>query len=48
MQNFNLSKGTAQRAFEETATRLLELSSKAKENGENYALMTAKNAADTV
>lgn len=33
-------------SVEETATRLMGLSGKAKENGKNYALTTAKNAAD--
>jgi len=32
-------------AVEETAARLLEVSSKARENGEAYALLTAQNAA---
>ncbi len=33
---------------EETATRLQEVSSKARENGEPYALRTAQNAAAIV
>ena len=33
---------------EATASRLMELSSKAKENGEAYAVLTATNAADSV
>jgi hypothetical protein len=32
------------KSVEDTAARLLELSSKAKENGQNYALLTAQNA----
>jgi hypothetical protein len=35
-------------SIEETAKRLMELSSKANENGETYALTTARNAADAV
>lgn len=35
-------------SVEETATRLAELSSKAKENGDSYALRTAQNAAAAV
>ena len=31
--------------IEDTAARLMEESSKARENGERYALMTAQNAA---
>ncbi len=34
--------------IEEVAPRLMELSSKARENGENYALLTAQNAAAAV
>ena len=33
---------------EATAARLMELSSKAKENGERYAILTATNAAESV
>lgn len=33
---------------EATASRLMELSSKAKENGEAYAVLTATNAARSV
>ena len=33
---------------EATASRLMELSSKAKENGESYAILTATNAAASV
>jgi len=35
-------------SVEETASRLLELSTKAKENGERYAILTATRAADSV
>jgi hypothetical protein len=35
-------------SIEETAKRLMELSVKAQENGERYALMTARNAAAAV
>jgi hypothetical protein len=35
-------------SVEETAARLLQESSKARENGEKYALMTAQNAAAAV
>jgi hypothetical protein len=31
--------------IEQVVPRLIELSSKARENGENYALLTAQNAA---
>jgi hypothetical protein len=34
--------------IEETATRLMEVSSKARENGERYAALTAQNAAAAV
>jgi len=35
-------------SIEEVAERLMTLSSKARENGENYALLTAQNAAAAV
>jgi homoserine acetyltransferase len=35
-------------SIEETAANLLEISTKARENGERYALMTAQNAAAAV
>ena len=35
-------------SIEATAARLMEESSKAQENGEGYALMTAQNAAAAV
>jgi hypothetical protein len=35
-------------SIEETAARLMEESSKARENAERYALMTAQNAAAAV
>jgi homoserine acetyltransferase len=34
--------------IEETAARLMEVSSKARENGERYATLTAQNAAAAV
>jgi hypothetical protein len=34
--------------IEETAARLMEVSSKARENGERYAALTAQNAAAAV
>ena len=34
--------------IEETATRLMEVSSKARENGERYVARTAQNAADAM
>ena len=35
-------------SVQDTASRLLELSTKAKENGEGYALLTAARAAASV
>jgi hypothetical protein len=35
-------------SIEETANKLMELSAKARENGERYANLTASNAADAV
>ena len=35
-------------SIEDTAKRLMDESTKARENGDNYALMTAQNAAAAV